>query len=95
MLSTFSDDVLDEMAHHDSLLHLHHHGIPLSDYSDYPNLSDFYRILSTNDINGTTIVTTTEAKNYPIYTAQYHPEVVLEPSMDIHALRTPIAFKIA
>ncbi len=46
-------------------------------------------------IDGQEIVTTTEAKNYPIYTVQYHPEAVLEPSSDIGAVRTPLAFRIA
>ena len=32
MLSSFDDDVLEAMATQDILLHLHHHGIPTSDY---------------------------------------------------------------
>ncbi|CDW72622.1 peptidase c26 family protein [Stylonychia lemnae] len=95
MLSTFSAEVLEEMATQDSLLHLHHHAIPLQDYQEFNSLSNFYRVLSINNINGQMIVSTTEAINYPVYTAQYHPEVVLEPASDINALRTPIGFKIA
>lgn len=69
MLSTFSEEVLDAMANKKILLHLHHHGIPFEDYTQYSTLSDFFKVLSTNIILGTEIVTTAEAKNYPIYSA--------------------------
>ena len=95
MLSTFNDDILDAMATKNILLHLHHHGIPVSYYDVYPSLSKFFRILSTNMIDGQEIVTTTEAINYPIYTVQYHPEAVLEPASDIHAVRTTLTFRLA
>ena len=55
-------------------------------------------MLSTNTFNddglNETIVSTCEAKHYPIYLTMYHPEMVYEPAADIFANRTPQAYKI-
>ena len=48
-----------------------------------------------NDINGVYIASSVEAKNYPIYLTQYHPEVVLDVADDINANRHPINFRVA
>lgn len=95
MLSTFDRDILDAMSTQNILLHLHMHAIPLKDYTDYPSLDSFFKILSTNLIDGQEIVMTAESRKYPIYTVQYHPEAVIEPSADIKAVRTTLTYRLA
>ena len=67
LLSAFSHDVYDAMKHRDVLYHLHHRGIPVSFYEQYPKLADFFKIVSTNIFEGQEVVSTAEAHNYPIY----------------------------
>ena len=74
---------------------MHHRGIPTSFYERYPRLSSFFNILTTNTFENDTIVSTCEAKDYPIYLTQYHPEIVFEPANDILANREVDSFKIA
>ena len=51
--------------------------------------------MTVNDINGTFIATSVEARKYPIFLNQYHPEVVLDPASDINSVRSPINMKVA
>ena len=83
------------MENKDILYHLHHRGIPLHYYDKFPILNEFFDILSLNTFEDGTIVSTCEAKKYPIYLTQYHPEIVYEPAQDILANREPEAFRIA
>ena len=76
-------------------MHLHHHGIPVEYYTKYTKLNDFFKILSTNIIDGQAIVSSAEARNYPIYIVQYHPEVIYDPADDLNSVRTPTNYKIA
>ena len=79
----------------DLLWHFHHRSVPLFYYIKYPKLQDFFRVLSVNEINGIYIVTSVEAKKYPIYLTQYQPEVVLDPTSDINAVRSPLNYRVA
>jgi len=83
------------MKHKNVLYHLHHRGIPTSFYERFPKLNEYFNILSTNYFVNDTIVSTCEAKRYPIYLTQYHPEIVYEPAEDIKANREIDSFKIA
>ncbi|KAM4746944.1 gamma-glutamyl hydrolase-like [Rhinophrynus dorsalis] len=54
----------------------HHYGITPQTFRANEKLSNFYRILSTNrDQNEVEFVSTIEARDYPIYGVQWHPEV--------------------
>lgn len=95
MLSTFSQEAIDAMATKEILYHLHHRGIPVSYYETFPALAEFFTILSTNTFDNVPIVSTAEAKNYPIYVTQYHPEIVYEPAPDINSDKSEHAYLIA
>ena len=92
MLNYFDSVIIDAMASQNLLMHLHHRGILLDAYSTYPILNEFFKIVSTNNINGVEIVSTAEAHNYPIYLVQYHPEAVYDPVSDLKSYRVPINF---
>lgn len=54
----------------------HHFGITPKTFYANEKLSTFYRILSTNhDRDGVEFISTMEARDYPIYAVQWHPEV--------------------
>lgn len=56
----------------------HHFGIPLWTYDRYPALSSFFKVISTDQYPGDSpIVATVEARDYPIFAVQYHPEKTL------------------
>jgi gamma-glutamyl hydrolase len=53
----------------------HHMGIEPNHFMNNENLTNMFHITSTNyDRNGRPFVSTIEAKDYPIYGTQYHPE---------------------
>ena len=55
----------------------HQAGITPKHFNDVKKLVDFYYVLSTNEDNkGTPFVSTIEAKKYPFYGVQWHPEKV-------------------
>ncbi|XP_075711517.1 gamma-glutamyl hydrolase-like [Rhinoderma darwinii] len=54
----------------------HHFGITPKSFHANQKLSTFYRILSTNhDRDGVEFISTIEARDFPIYAVQWHPEV--------------------
>jgi gamma-glutamyl hydrolase len=95
MYSQFGHMAIDEMANEDILYHFHHRSVPVMVYRQFPVLSDFFDIISVNQIDTLLIVASAEARDYPIYVTQFHPEVVLEPAADINAVRTPMTAQIA
>ena len=53
----------------------HEHGISPSSYQTFPRLSEMFNVLSTMvDKSGKPFVAIIEAKNYPIFGTQFHPE---------------------
>ena len=55
--------------------HFHDLGIPVKLFRENEKLKSFYNILTTNvDRNGVEFVSTMEAKKYPFYSMQWHPE---------------------
>jgi len=53
-------------------------GITPKHFANTPMLTSFYDVLSTNnDKKGVTFVSTMEAKNYPFYGVQWHPEKIM------------------
>jgi len=56
----------------------HEFGITPKHFNNLPLLVDFYNVLSTNeDMKGTPFISTIEAKKYPIYGTQWHPEIAV------------------
>ena len=95
MLAYFDSVIIEAMSSQNLLMHLHHRGILMETYNSYPSLNEFFKIVSTNNINGVDIVSTAEAHNYPIYLVQYHPEAVYDPVSDLKSNRAPINFQVA
>jgi len=55
----------------------HVHGITPKHFNNIPKLVDFYHVLSTNeDKKGSPFVSTIEAKKYPFFGVQWHPEKI-------------------
>jgi gamma-glutamyl hydrolase len=55
----------------------HYFGISSRHYKQYPQLGEFFDVTSlAYDRNGKEYLTSVQAKNYPIYAVQFHPEAV-------------------
>ncbi|KYQ88154.1 peptidase C26 family protein [Tieghemostelium lacteum] len=53
----------------------HQYGVSPSTFESTEALTEFFNVLSTNvDRDGNTFISTIEAKNYPIFGTQFHPE---------------------
>jgi len=53
----------------------HHFGVSLADFQSSPSLQNFYELISTsNDRNGRIFASAMEAREYPVYAVQFHPE---------------------
>lgn len=90
LYSRFPEDALEAMETENILWHFHHRSVPVYYYLQFPALRDFFKILSVNLIDDQYIVASAEARDYPIYLTQFHPEVVLETVNDLNAVRSPI-----
>ncbi|XP_028414897.1 gamma-glutamyl hydrolase-like [Dendronephthya gigantea] len=55
--------------------HFHIFSFPIKLFQESKELKDFYRVLTTNiDRRGVEFVSTMEARKYPFYSTQWHPE---------------------
>ncbi|CAG9313949.1 unnamed protein product [Blepharisma stoltei] len=71
----YGDIIRETMSKKETSLLSHIHGIPTSIYTYQNNLTSFYNVLSTmHDKSGNPFIAMIEAKNYPIYGTQFHPE---------------------
>ncbi|XP_056426895.1 gamma-glutamyl hydrolase-like [Hyla sarda] len=69
-------ELLHAVAKENITANFHHFGITPETFHANEKLSAFYHILSTNyDRHGMEFVSTMEARDYPIYGVQWHPEV--------------------
>jgi len=69
------EDILTALAKEKITYNHHQAGVSPDTYKSNTNLSGFFNIVSTNkDLAGKLFVSTIEAKNYPIYGTQWHPE---------------------
>jgi len=67
--------VMKKMENFKLSLLSHSHGVAPESYKQYKNLSDTYKVLSTmEDKKGKQFIAMIEAKDYPIYGSQFHPE---------------------
>ncbi|CAG9461317.1 unnamed protein product [Pedinophyceae sp. YPF-701] len=77
LLEDMPDDLFDGLADPDQNIAMqnHEYGLPPHHYDKWPVLNDWFRILSTSvDRNGTEYVSTMEARKYPFFGSQWHPE---------------------
>ncbi|DAZ97383.1 TPA: hypothetical protein N0F65_003406 [Lagenidium giganteum] len=75
MFGGASADLMDALATRPLTFNLHHDGITVDHFNSFPKLTDFYKVLSTNeDTQGRRFVSAIEAKDYPFYGIQFHPE---------------------
>ncbi|OMJ89509.1 hypothetical protein SteCoe_8305 [Stentor coeruleus] len=71
----FGQQIMNIMATQNVSLLSHIHGINPSIYQQFPNLPEMYNILSImHDKSGSPFVGMIEARNYPIWGTQFHPE---------------------
>ncbi|XP_034026492.1 gamma-glutamyl hydrolase isoform X2 [Thalassophryne amazonica] len=76
MFATFSGDFMETLTQERLTGNFHHYGITVKDFVGNEKLNSFFNILSTNvATNGVQFVSTMEAKKYPFYGVQWHPEV--------------------
>lgn len=75
LFGSFSKRYLYYLEHYNSTSNNHEYGISPQDFMDNLHLSRFYDILATAvDEHGKEYVDAIEAKYYPIYGVQWHPE---------------------
>ena len=75
ILKNISKKFLNNIKNKKLLLHNHSMGLSLYKYNKITNIKNFYRIVSVNkDRNGKIFLSTIEARNYPFYGVQWHPE---------------------
>ena len=67
--------LLRYLSRHNASENYHHYGLSMDDYYNTEALSDFYEVISTSlDRQDRVFVESFEAKDYPFYGVQYHPE---------------------
>jgi len=75
LFSNLPDDVVKILATKNVTMNFHHAGVTPETYESNSRLNRFYSLLSVNqDRKGRTFTSTMEAKNWPIYATQWHPE---------------------
>jgi gamma-glutamyl hydrolase len=75
MFGSFNQSYLQYLEHHKSCNNNHEFGISISDFMNNHNLRSFYNIIATSVAdNDREYVAAIEAKYYPIYGVQWHPE---------------------
>ena len=71
------EDVLETLANSASTANVHQECLTEANFTRSP-LAEFYDITSTSqDDNGLTFISSIEAKNYPFWGVQFHPEKIL------------------
>lgn len=70
-----SSEVYDNLATKPITMNNHEQGITPERFASISKLSDFYTVLATNvDRRGVEFISAFEAKKYPVYGIQFHPE---------------------
>eukprot|EP01092_Planopodium_desertum_P009580 TRINITY_DN4136_c0_g1_i1.p1 TRINITY_DN4136_c0_g1~~TRINITY_DN4136_c0_g1_i1.p1 ORF type:complete len:322 (-),score=47.02 TRINITY_DN4136_c0_g1_i1:31-996(-) len=71
----FPSNIVKILTTENVTMNFHHDAVTPATYSSTPSLNTFYDVLSTNlDRQGREFISTIEAKLYPIYGTQWHPE---------------------
>lgn len=91
MFSGAGDEIMWNLANLNITANLHHDGVYPSTFQRFKNLDDFYHVISENkDRKGTPFISSIEAKDYPIYAVQWHPE---RPQYDWSSMGIPHSTK--
>jgi gamma-glutamyl hydrolase len=78
MYGNLPDSFIDHIRERRSMFYNHRYGFNMSLLADNEILNEFFTITAKGaDDNGKEFIAGLEAKEYPIYTVQYHPERVL------------------
>jgi gamma-glutamyl hydrolase len=78
MFAGMPDHLVDFLKDQKNMFYNHRYGFNMSLLENFKVLNDFFRITAKgSDDNGKEFVAGMEAKEYPIYIVQYHPERVL------------------
>ncbi|KAM7019199.1 LOW QUALITY PROTEIN: gamma-glutamyl hydrolase [Tautogolabrus adspersus] len=76
MFSGLSEELMKALAQEPLTGNFHHYGITLQTFQENEKLQSFFSVLSTNVAeNQALFISTLEAKRYPFYGVQWHPEV--------------------
>lgn len=76
MFQSFPSELMKATAQEPLTANFHHYGLTVKTFQGSEKLNDFFTILSTNIAeDGAHFVSTIEAKRYPFYGVQWHPEV--------------------
>jgi len=77
MFSKFSPNDIYNLFNKDTTAEFHHLGVSEDTYNKFPELTDYF-IPTTygKDLDGKIYIASMEAKKYPVYSVQYHPEKV-------------------
>eukprot|EP00897_Mesotaenium_endlicherianum_P000929 jgi/Mesen1/10837/ME000093S10351 len=68
-------DLVEKIERHPLAMENHEDGMTPERFASNKDLADFFHVLTTTaDQNGTTYVSTAEARHYPVYVSQWHPE---------------------
>lgn len=74
MFVDFPDSILFKMINEPLLYHAHDWVIKTDTYKERKQLTDFFNILATDELNGEEFVVAVEAKDYPVSGVMFHPE---------------------
>lgn len=75
LFSGASKEIYEWLATKPLTMNNHEQGISVDRFASYAKLVDFYTVLSTNyDRKGLHFVSAFEAKKYPVFAVQFHPE---------------------
>ncbi|EAL64169.1 peptidase C26 family protein [Dictyostelium discoideum AX4] len=75
LFSLASSSIMQSLASEPITMNNHQFGLSPQTYQQTSSINTFFDVLSTNvDRDGNTFISTIEAKNYPIYGTQWHPE---------------------
>lgn len=76
MFSGLSKELMKAVAQEPLTGNFHHFGLTVQTFQENEKLQSFFSVLSTNvAANGAHFISTVEAKRYPFYGVQWHPEV--------------------
>uniref|UniRef100_UPI0037E70476 gamma-glutamyl hydrolase n=1 Tax=Semicossyphus pulcher TaxID=241346 RepID=UPI0037E70476 len=74
LFQSFPKDLMQSLCNENITSNFHSWSLSMKNYSQNYKLRKFYRILSTNTDGKREFISTMEAKHYPFYAVQWHPE---------------------